>query len=149
MSDEVYLDDIEVGQVGLTSRRTITEADIVNFASVSGDFNALHTDEVFVREATPFHGRVAHGMLILSISNGLRSEVDRWKLIAFLEVQRRFLAPVYPGDTVHGRWVVEDVKPSKSHPERGVVRLGWETLNQDGDVVQTGVDVLMVACRDS
>jgi acyl dehydratase len=63
-----YLEDIEVDSTFKTGRRTVTEADVVAFAGVSGDFNPLHTDEVFAREETPFGGRIAHGPLVLSIS---------------------------------------------------------------------------------
>ena len=119
---KVYLEGIAVGQQGYTARRTVTEADIVNFAGVSGDFNPLHTDEVFIKEATPFRGRIAHGMLVLSISSGLRNETDSWELIAWLEVQRKFLAPTYPGDTIQGHWRVMEVKRSRSHPDRGIIR---------------------------
>jgi acyl dehydratase len=59
----------------------VTEADVVNFAGVSGDFNPLHTDDVYVAEMTPFRGRIAHGLLVLSISSGLRQETDDWQLI--------------------------------------------------------------------
>lgn len=143
----VYLEDISPGMEGYTSRRTVTEANIVNFAGVSGDFNPLHTDEVFVHEDTPFRTRIAHGMLVLSISSGLRNETDDWQLIAWMEVQRRFVGPTYPGDTIQGHWQVDEVKRSRSNPERGIVKLTFEVTNQNGNVVQTGTDVWMVAAR--
>ena len=68
-----HLEEIEPGARFQTSRRTVTEADIVNFAGVSGDFNPLHVDELFAREQTPFEGRIAHGPLVLSMSYGLRA----------------------------------------------------------------------------
>jgi acyl dehydratase len=143
----VYLEDIEVGHEFVTARRTITEADIVAFCGVSGDFNALHTDELFVREETPFRTRIAHGLLVLSISSGLRSEGDDWLVIAYLEEQRRFVAPTYAGDTIHARCRVESSRRSRSRPDTGIVTLSVEVVNQDGEVVQTGTDVLMVAAR--
>jgi acyl dehydratase len=143
----VYLEDIEVGDEAVTARRTLTEADIAAFCGVSGDFNPLHTDDLFIREHTPFRGRIAHGLLVLAISSGLHSEADDWQLIAYLEAQRRFLAPAYPGDTIHARWRVESVRRSRSRPDTGVVTLSVEVVNQDGDIVQAGTDVLLVAAR--
>ena len=145
----VYLEDIEVGHEVVTARRTVTEADIMAFCGVSGDFNALHTDEVFIREETPFRGRIAHGLLVLAISSGLKSEWDDWHLVAYLEAQRRFVAPTYPGDTIQARWRVESVRRSRSRPDTGVVTIAVEVVNQDGEVVQAGTDVVLVGARTS
>ncbi len=142
-----YLEDIEVGQAWETVRRTVTEADIVNFCGISGDFNALHTDDRFIREETPFRERIAHGLLVLAISSGLRSDADDWHVIAYLEEQRRFVAPVYAGDTISARWRVESVRPSRSRPGTGIVTLAVEVVNQDDVVVQEGTDVLLVGAR--
>jgi len=122
----IYLEDIEAGHEFETSRRTVTEADIMAFCGVSGDFNALHTDELFVQEETPFRGRIAHGLLVLAISSGLRSEADGWHTIAYLEAQRRFSAPTYPGDTIHARCRVESTRRSRSRPDTGVVTVSVE-----------------------
>lgn len=143
----VYLEDIQVGMEGDTPRRTVTEADVVNFAGVSGDFNALHTDELFVRDATPFGGRIAHGLLVLSIATGLNRELSAWRLIGWIDVQRRFMRPTYPGDTIRSHWRVEEVRRSQSNPDRGIVKLTSEVTNQNGEVIQAGTDVWMVAAR--
>jgi len=143
----IYLDDLEVGREVATARRTVTEADVMAFAGISGDFNALHTDELFVKEHTPFRGRIAHGLLVLSISSGLRSELDDVRSVAYLEARRRFVAPVYPGDTIQARWRVEDIRPSRSRPGTGVVTLSVEVRNQGDEVVQEGTDVWLVAAR--
>ena len=144
-----YLEDIEAGQAWETARRTVTEADIVNFCGISGDFNALHTDERFIREETPFRERIAHGLLVLSMASGLKSDADDWHVIAYLEEQRRFVAPVYAGDTISARWRVEAVRRSRSRPGTGIVSLEVEVVNQDDTVVQTGTDVLLVGARSS
>src|SRR5437870_4163650 len=68
-----YFDEFEIGASYTTASRTVTEADIVNFAGVSGDFNPLHTDESFAR-TTPFGTRIAHGMLVASIATGLANQ---------------------------------------------------------------------------
>jgi len=143
-----YFDDIEIGHVVVTARRTMTDADILWFCGLSGDFNPLHTDIEFIREHTPFRDRVAHGHLVLSIAGGLRSELDAWRIIAYLDCQRRFLAPVYAGDTIHATYRVTEMRPSRSRPGTGVVTFDVETLNQDGEVVQKGTDVLLVGNRD-
>jgi len=143
-----YFDDIETGHVVVTARRTMTDADILWFCGLSGDFNPLHTDIEFIREHTPFRDRVAHGHLVLSITGGLRSELDTWRIIAYLDCQRRFLAPVYSGDTIHATYRVTEMRPSRSRPGTGVVTFDVETLNQDGEVVQQGTDVLLVGNHD-
>jgi 3-hydroxybutyryl-CoA dehydratase len=144
----IFFDDIDTGHVVVTARRTMTEADILWFCGLSGDFNPLHTDIEFIREHTPFRDRVAHGHLVLSITGGLRSELDTWRIIAYLDCQRRFLAPVYAGDTIHATYRVTEIRPSRSRPGTGVVTLDVETLNQDGEVVQQGADVLLVGNHD-
>jgi 3-hydroxybutyryl-CoA dehydratase len=141
-------DDIEVGRKIVTLRRTVTEADIVNFAGLSGDFNPLHTDEQWVREQTPFRGRIAHGLLSTALASGLQSEYAYdWDIVAYLECLRRFQAPVYPGDTIQARYEVTDKRASKSNPETGVVSLEIALVNQDEKVVQSGRDVVLMARR--
>ena len=141
----IHLHDITAGESFTTARRTVTEADMMAFAGVTGDFNPLHTDEVFAREESPFGTRIVHGPLILGISFGLRSVRDNWRVLALVECRRRFLAPVFPGDTVHGRYTVEAVRESASRPTAGFVTLALQILNQNDEVVQEGTDVLMVA----
>ncbi len=143
-----FFEDIERGCRVVTARRTITEADILWFCGLSGDFNPLHTDLEFIREHTPFRDRIAHGHLVLSITGGLRSELDAWRIVAYLDCRRRFLAPVYAGDTIHATYLVTDLRLSRSRPGTGVVTCEVETLNQDGDVVQQGIDVLLIGTRN-
>jgi 3-hydroxybutyryl-CoA dehydratase len=143
-----YLEEIEVGSTFTTGRRTVTEADVVAFAGVSGDFNPLHTDEIFAREETPFGGRIAHGPLVLSISYGMRSVRDDWRILALAGCERRFRSPVFPGDTVWGEYEVLESRASRSRPSTGFVTLGVRILSdRTDDVVQEGRDVLMVAAR--
>jgi 3-hydroxybutyryl-CoA dehydratase len=143
----VHLQEIAPGSTFRTSRRTVTEADVVAFAGVSGDFNPLHTDEIFAREQTPFGGRIAHGPLVLSMSYGLRSVRDDWKILALVSCERRFRAPVFPGDTVWGEYEVLESRTSKSRPGTGFVTLGVSIHSDRGEVVQEGRDVLMVASQ--
>lgn len=142
-----FLEDIDVGLEVVSGGRTVTEADIVSFAGLSGDYQPLHTDEVWVRENTDFEGRIAHGLLILSMADGLTNDTDNWEHLAWLEVQRRFVGPTYPGDTIRIRRRVTEVRRSRSRPDRGVVTLDIEVINQRDEVVQAGTDVLLVAAR--
>jgi len=142
-----HLEEIEVGSTFKTSRRTVTEADIAAFAGVSGDFNPLHVDEIFAREETPFDGRIAHGTLVLSMSYGMRSVRDDWKILALAGCERSFRSPVYPGDTVWGVYEVLECRASRSRPGVGFVTLAVSIHSDRGTVVQEGRDVLMVASR--
>ncbi|RWB70003.1 MaoC/PaaZ C-terminal domain-containing protein [Mesorhizobium sp.] len=141
----VTFNQIEIGMEFTTWGRTITEADIVNFAGVSGDFYLLHTDDLWVRENTPYRSRIAHGMLIHSIGEGLRCPgLDNWRILAFLETQRRMLLPVYPGDRIQQNFKVVSKKPSSKDPTRGVIETEVTITNQNGEVVQAGYNRYMV-----
>lgn len=144
----IFLDDLQPGASYTTVRRTITEADIVGFAGLSGDFNPLHTDEVFARDETPFGSRIAHGLLGVSVGSGLRGPLDDLHVLAFLEVRRRFVAPIYAGDTLHARYTVSSTRRSERNPDRGVVVLGVELVKQDGTTAQMGEDVVLVGVRE-
>lgn len=142
----LYLDDLSVGDRFTTVARTVTETDIVSFAYLSGDFNALHMDHEWARRG-PFGRPIAHGLLSLAISSGLPSRLDRLALLAFLEETRKFRRPVFPGDTIRCVYTVSDVIPSSSKPDRGVVKLDVRLDNQRGESVQVGEDVLLVQRR--
>lgn len=136
---------IEPGTSWTSVGRTVTEADIVAFAGVSGDFNRLHTDEVWARENSPYTGRIAHGMLVAAISTGARTPgYDDLTIIAFLGVERKMRGPVYPGDTVTSTFTVESARPSASRPGLGILTVLVSTENQLGATVQTGHDTLLV-----
>jgi acyl dehydratase len=142
-----HLEEIVPGASFQTVRRTVTEADIGAFAGVSGDFNPVHVDEIFAREQTPFDGRIAHGPLVLSMSYGLASVRDNWEILALAACERRFRAPVYPGDTVWGTYEVLEARASRSRPGVGFVTLKVEMHSDRAEIVQEGRDVLMVASR--
>lgn len=143
-----YFEEFEVGDRFLSSGRTITEADIMTFAGLSGDFNPLHTDEQWVRANTDFSGRIAHGLLIHSISTGLKTpELDGMHVLAFLETQRRMLAPTYPGDTLSMVQQLVASRPSRSRPGCGILDFEVTMTKEDGTVVQQGIDRLFVGGR--
>jgi 3-hydroxybutyryl-CoA dehydratase len=143
-----YLEDLREGSEYLSAPRTLTKEDIAAFAGLSGDFSPLHTDDDWVRENTPFSGRIAHGALIFAVSQGLRTPViDDIAVIAFMAFERTLAGPVYPGDTITARWTVSQVRRSRSNPDRGIARLHVTVVNQDGTVVQRGSDTYLAAAR--
>ncbi len=118
----IYLDDLKQGDRVDSSGLTVTETHIVLFAGLTGDFNPVHMNEE-VAKASGFGRRIAHGMLCCSLSAGLRSTIDDWAIIAIVETRRRFLAPVYAGDTLHFTSEVLEVRESASKKDRGLVRI--------------------------
>lgn len=144
MKRGTYFSEFEIGQKYTSGRRTVTEADVVLFAGLSGDYNPLHTDRVFA-EATPFGQRIAHGMLSASISTGLAQNVGVFEgtTIALMEQVFRYKAPVFFGDTIHMSLTVEGLKPS-SKGGRGVVTFKSEVIKQDGTVVIEGQWTVMM-----
>ncbi|WP_395455354.1 MaoC family dehydratase [Azospirillum melinis] len=143
MTETIHLDDIEPGARALSSRVTVTEAHIVWFAGLTGDFNPLHMDAEAAK-ANGFGRTIAHGMLTHSMSTGLRSTIDDWAILAFLETRRRFVGPVFAGDTIQYEAEVLEVRPSASKPDRGIVRVGITVRNQTGGTVQEGEDVFSI-----
>jgi acyl dehydratase len=142
-----YLEDIAEGLEIVSESRAVTAAEISSFSMLTGDHNPLHTDDAFAQRSG-YRERIAHGLLIVSITSGLRSLADDWSLNAYLEETRRFRAPVYPGDEIHMVSTVTAVRRSNSDPTRGIVTLTVEVRTQDGDVVQDGTDVVMVGARE-
>jgi acyl dehydratase len=145
-----YLDDLEAGQVFETPARTITEADVVAFAGLSGDFNPIHTDAEFAR-GTAYGQRVVYGLLTLSVVTGLldRTRVFSGSAIAMLGINDwTFRAPVFIGDTVRLRLTIESVRRTRSDPRRGVVRRLFQVLNQRGELVQEGHIGVLVRSDD-
>lgn len=118
--------------------RTVTEADVVNFAGVSGDFNPLHIDASFA-EKTPFKQRIAHGMLAASISTGLGQTLGIFEgtTLALMSQTFEYKAPVFFGDTIRLTLTVSATKPS-SKGGKGVVTFDSAILKQDDTAVVTG-----------
>jgi len=144
----IYWEDIEVGAEHASSGRTVTEADIVNFAGLSGDFNNMHIDEEFAKK-TVFKGRVAHGMLVLSIATGLWFTMPRLATVAFMGLEDwRFRGAVKPGDTIH---ITRRLAEKKEHkrPSMGFLIFEVNVYNQRDEVVQTGKWVILVSRRES
>jgi acyl dehydratase len=137
-------DEFEIGARFTSQGRTVTEADVVAFAGVSGDFNPLHTDAEFAKQ-TPFGGRIAHGMLIVAMATGMANWTGIFEgtTIALMEQLIHYKGAVKFGDTVHLELEVLEKKPT-SKPDRGVVRFAARMLNQTGQVVVDGEWTLLM-----
>jgi acyl dehydratase len=131
----LHYGDFEPGRTFHTARRTLTEADVTAFAGISGDFNPLHTDAVFMAEH-PLGKRIAHGMLSMSIATGLANQLGIFEgtTIALLEMHIKFTGPVFFQDTVQLEITVKERKES-AKPDRGIVIFDCTLRNQEGGVV--------------
>ena len=141
-----FFDEWVVGEEYITPSRTMTETDVVMFAAMSGDYNELHTSEEFMK-SSQFGKRLVHGLLGLAVSHGLlfRTGLLEGTAIAFLGVESwKFQAPIFFGDTVKVKVKVAEKRPSKTKPDRGVVKLFLEVIKQDDTVVQSGFKTIMI-----
>jgi acyl dehydratase len=140
----MYFDDFTVGKKYATGGRTITESDLILFSGISGVYSPLHLDEEYCRK-TIFKKRIAHGPLILSISNGLVGALNLYEesIVALLEMEWKFLKPVFIGDTIR---VIETVhgKKNTKNAERGIVIFDRSIQNQKEEEVQKGTIVVLV-----
>ena len=138
-------DKMDVGDEFYTASRTITEADVVSFAGLSGDYNPLHTDEEWVKANTQFGGRIAHGVLIQAIATGLANQLGIFEgtSIAVIEMTTRFVGAVRFGDTIHTVLKVAEKKESKK-ADRGIVTVAIEVRNQKDVAVLQGNWLVML-----
>jgi acyl dehydratase len=142
----LYFDDLNVGDEWVSPRRTVTEADVVAFACLSGDFNPIHVDHEFARK-TPFGRPVAHGLLGMAIGSGLTSQFPQMATVAFLGIdQWSFLEPLFFGDTVHVRTEVIGLE-ARARGRRGVVTWRRKLVNQNGTTIQEGTTRTLVRGR--
>jgi acyl dehydratase len=128
--------------------RTITEADVVAFAGLTGDYAELHTNAELMAESE-FGERIAHGMLGMSIQLGLATRVmPSYGGVAFLGISDwRFLRPVLIGDTVRARVQVTGIRDSRSRPGHEVVTLRRDLVNQRDEITQTGTTISLARKR--
>lgn len=148
--EKSYLKDFKKGEKTVSPGRTVTEADIVMFAGISGDWSELHTNEEYMKNS-PFGKRIAHGMLTLSIASGLalqmrgRPPID---VLAFLGMDNvRLIAPVFIGDTIRVESEVTETRQSKSKPEAEILKFKNTVKNQRNEAVATWETALMVNTR--
>lgn len=146
--DRRYFEEIQVGEEYVSPGRTVTEADIVIFAGLSGDYNVLHTDAEFMKTSI-FGERIAHGLLGLAIQSGLLARNMRpYATLAFLGLRWKFKGPIKIGDTIRVKAKVIE-KRETSKQDRGIITLQRQVVNQQGEVVQEGETDVMVERRGS
>ena len=135
----LYFEEFEVGDSAESVGRTITEADIVSFAALSGDWNRIHTDAEYSSRQM-FGERVAHGLLVLSVASGLALRMGFMEetVQAFMGLEWQFRRPVLIGDTVRLRATVQEKKEMK-RLGGGIVTFKMEVLNQKNEVCHRGV----------
>ena len=142
-----YFQDFSIGDEFHTPSRTITEADIVNWSYLSGDWNPVHTDEEFAKKSE-FKTRIAHGPLSLGIATGLMDRIGiiEGTALALLTLTQKFNAPVYIGDTISMKMTVSQKKETRKE-DRGIVTLNVNILNQNGRIVSEGTWDLLIASK--
>ena len=141
-------DDLYVGMRFRSPGRTITEADLVNFAGLTGDFSELHTSDVYA-QASEFRRKVAHGMLGLAYAHGLmwaRTGELRETAIAFLGIDGwKFVGPIFVGDTIFVDYELIELRDSRSRPTQAIAVFEVKLVKQDGALAQQGRKALLVS----
>ncbi len=144
--NRLFFDDLSEGQVFISLGRTVTEADIVNFAGLSGDYNPIHIDHAFAAK-TPFRRPIAHGLLVVAIASGLSSNSPPLRIQAFLGVKNLlFHEPVYIGDTIRVKCTVVSKEPT-GRGRRGIITWLRQVYNQHAKLVQEAVTQVLVEGR--
>jgi acyl dehydratase len=141
-------DDFMIGEEIASGARTVTEADVVNFACLSGDFQPEHMNDEYARSG-PFGERVAHGLLILSMATGLMNQTGIFEgtSVAILEVKTKFLKTVKFGDTIRAIQKIVGKKET-SKLDRGVLSTRITVLNQDDQSILEADLVVLLYRRD-
>ncbi len=144
MSARRYYQEIEVGERHVSPSVTVTEAHVVQFAGITSDYSRLHMDEEYGKTSI-FGTRVAHGLLGLSLVDGLKGRTEAFLVegMASLGWTWDFVGPLRFGDTVTVHFTVAKKRETRK-PDRGIVFLACELRNQRGEVVQKGEHRLMV-----
>ena len=146
MTVERYYEDASVGDECVTPSVTVTAEMIDAYADLSGDHTPIHVDEEAARKSD-FGARVAHGLLGLSLADGLKTQAEyRFLPGKSLGWTWDFVAPIKIGDTVHVKFRVASMRTT-SKPGWGIVVLPSELINQRGEVVQRGEHKVMIPRR--
>ncbi len=142
---DYWFEDLKPGDWFETGHLVVTEAHIVGFAGLSGDFFDIHMDDEFAREQG-FKGRIAHGLLGLALTDGLKNRASvRVMAIASLGWNWRFTAPIFAGDRIGVRVTVKEARLSSKG--QGIVTLHLEVSQQDAQVVQEGETTLLTRLK--
>lgn len=140
----LYYEEFEIDASVESVGRTITEADIVQFAMLSGDWNQIHTDAEYSKSQM-IGERIAHGLLVLSVATGLATRLGFMEdtVMAFMGLEWEFRAAVKIGDTVRMRATIAE-KKDMPRLGGGYVTFKVEILNQEGTRVQRGTWKVLV-----
>ncbi|MBK9255024.1 MAG: phenylacetic acid degradation bifunctional protein PaaZ [Saprospiraceae bacterium] len=146
-----YFEELEIGETLITHKRTVTDADIVNFGNVSWDHFYAHTDATSL-EGTPFTQRVAHGYFVLSAAAGLFVDAAKGPVVLNYGLEEcRFTKPVYPGMTIGVRLTVkEKVAQEKREDEdytKGIVKWLVDVYDETGETVAIATILTMVKLK--
>lgn len=141
-----FYEDIKIGDERLTPRVTVTEGHVLAYAGVAGDFSPIHMDEVYA-QSTVFGGRIAHGLMGLSLTDGMKVQSGFFRDGIALGWTWNFKRPIRIGDTLQVKFRVADMRVPKSRSDMGILFIAIELLNQRGEVVQEGEHRLMVPRR--
>lgn len=140
--------DLRIGMSFRSPGRTITDADLVGFAGLTGDYSELHTSDVYAKNSQ-FGRRVAHGLLGLAYAHGLmwaRTGELRETAVAFLGINDwKFVGPLFVGDTMFVNYSLAELRDSKSRPTQAIAVFDVSVVNQDDQVVQQGKKALLVS----
>jgi acyl dehydratase len=142
-----YFEEFAPGVSVTSAGRTVTEADIVSFAGLSGDFSEIHMNAEAASRGV-FGQRIAHGILGLSITSGLLVQLGflEGTVLAFRELAWKFSLPIFIGDTLHARSTVAGRK-SVARLGGGIVTFDIQVINQEGKIVQSGKWDVLVASK--
>lgn len=142
-----YFEEFEVGDQVVSHGRTVTEADIVAFAALSGDYNQLHTDAEYAKD-TIFGERIAHGLLGLSIASGLAARLGfiEGTAEAFRGLNWKFRGPIKIGDTIHIKAQVAR-KKEMQRLGGGIIVFDVAVVNQRDETVQKGQWTVLVKSK--
>jgi acyl dehydratase len=148
--EQLYFEDVPLNRPFATTGRTVTEADVLGFASLSGDFNSLHMDAHYAA-TTPFGGRIAHGLLVLSIASGMTTRLSimlglNRSMLGLTEVICRWPAPTRIGDSLRVELTFSDKAVTRSGT-RGIVTEHRRVFNQESKVVLESQWKLLLATR--
>ena len=144
MSMGKYFEEFEIGDKGEGNSITITEAHLVIFGSITGDFNALHFDEETAKQGK-FGGRIAHGLFILSLASASLGDPVQKTVIGNMGISAKFKAPSRLGDTVTAKWEVTNKQLRKRD---GIVTFTQHCINQRGEVVMEGEQHLLITLKN-
>lgn len=147
-----HFEELQVGETWITAKHTVTVADIVNFANVSGDHFYAHTDETSL-EGTMFTGRVAHGYWVLSKAAGMFVDAKKGPVLLNYGIDEcRFTKPVYPGMTIGVKITVKEKvdqeKKSEEDIAKGIVKFMVDVYDETGETCALATILTMVRKLD-